>query len=1794
MVFTIINLHDPVNRLTPQALMLATLRHIESQEEDEKEYAQQYRAEPEDERSEPEDQFDFDEFPELKRPPRELPEVPKRTHGPPCKAYEFLESLRAGEDVDILTWQAGHLALAKEDPYQHKECPRLLWKMVDIVESEETPSELGTVAATLLMYDVYQISQSDSYIHRRARCKLATLLDPKEAVSIYRDMLDDPKDELDSRDLCAFEDVLAQLPPELDILKERVALLRQDLVMNPKYSEKIARLTFALLELYERTSDTLVFDEIHALYQEMIGRQKLDSCPIMWQLTVHGGANWTPEEITSLMTEHTVLTSTSPTPRLDHVHCPGQLLYVVQCMRNDPRGKLELQAALVCEALRLIDLGIGISDQLRVLNTLYETIDNIDPSSELNGFTRTTVLSRLHSIFSGCEHRIPAFSWLATRIHPESLESKYGPEHADVSFEVMGSFLAEKEPIYKWVNQLTMRLNDNIKPNTFMPDFSDELERNIPSKLPSDFFEMPRSFFERFERARAVSSFCVSSLSQVTPDTVDYNIDLYRQILQNWGCPSRSDQPGRLGAGHPIRITQLVLGIALHRRYEYFDNLSDLDEAIQVLRLGMAGSSQEADGVYFMKMRGAAHMSRYRRLGEHTDLMRSYESTKLVFERHEMFSTPGDEREWAKISSLFMGAQTADCLFDATGETRYLDQTAIMLREALRFVGLKNPLATAMSSLLGSALCKRFMYSQVPEDLGIAETLTGGASRVGQSSYVRTGIGLQLYVGSLPNCDQLYGRTMLIKFKHSSQIEDLEQSILMFKKVLDNTSAQSIHYADANYWYGHALSIRSQGDDLATGTHHLRQALLAQPSTSHPQSPVWMTGLSKALVIEFQKTGDRTLLEEAAKLSQTAVSVASKTSTILADVYAQLGEVKYQTFRVTNNSEDLDQCMLAFESAVNSKGSPQLQCLSYTQRWQSIGAEYDHPSLSRVWETILMYQEKAVGVGKSIKRRHEYLANNPSLACRAAAYAIRQGKLELAVEYLERGRSILWRQTLELRSPLDELRKLAPSLADQLAEVIEQLDQNEQLQSRSGNLAAHVTPWTISNPDQIAQSHRMLSQYYDYLLEQIRKIDGFSNFMRSFVYADTVGIASEGPVVILNLCEDGCDALVFLRSGVHHVALPDADFQILSAKRAELVVAAARVVEDQGVTMDAMLRPLLRLLWSSLIEPVVSFIKSSGTTEKRVFWCVAGLSDLPIHAAGPYKPGQRDLPETFISSYIPTLSALIRARKARVVFDSPQPRLLTVIQTETGEMDELISAEEEVETLRELDIITTELRDNDIDLQNNLGMIEEARRLHENERAYDPVYMGIQNSRQIYRDVLLSQIKAHNWVHFCCHGTTDPKLPLLSAFHFSKFKLTIEPLMRAELPLADFAFLSACHTAEGSEAQNENMSLAGALQVAGFRSVVATMYAVADSDGPTVARVLYEHMFRDRSQPANSSDAALGLNKAVRKLRLSKVPMHRWATTSLCTRLLYFTDPALSLALRSTNSASPSTMTKSQKAPKFLTTPPPSHGPHLVISYPAKNVLQLTLNRPRSLNAMTDDLRADIARVMDWFERESSLWVVIITGNGRAFCAGQDLKNWKKKQDTGSRREAEEMAEDTNGFGSLARRRCIKPIIAAVNGIAMGGGVEIILNSDLVVASRDAKLGLPEVKRGVVAAAGGIPRIQRIAGHQFAAELLLTGRTITAEEAHTKYRFVTSVVPQSQVLNTAINLAKEIISNSPDAVWSTKKALLDGQQYASLEEAVIKHNLSEESKRVYQGDNIREGLAAFGEKRKPVWTNPKL
>ncbi|KAJ7634717.1 enoyl-CoA hydratase/carnithine racemase [Roridomyces roridus] len=270
---------------------------------------------------------------------------------------------------------------------------------------------------------------------------------------------------------------------------------------------------------------------------------------------------------------------------------------------------------------------------------------------------------------------------------------------------------------------------------------------------------------------------------------------------------------------------------------------------------------------------------------------------------------------------------------------------------------------------------------------------------------------------------------------------------------------------------------------------------------------------------------------------------------------------------------------------------------------------------------------------------------------------------------------------------------------------------------------------------------------------------------------------------------------------------------------------------------------------------------------------------------------------------------------------------------------------------------------------------------------------------------------------------------------------------------------------------------------------------------------------------------------------------------------------------------------------------PPPHSEQITVAFPKEHVLLVTLNRPKSLNALTPTMTEDLRQILNWFEDETSLWVVIVTGAGRAFCAGADLKAWNADEQSGKPQEADKILANVNGFASISRRESKKPYIAALNGSSFGGGTELLLNCDLVVASKEAVIGLPEVKRGVIAIQGGIPRLARSVGHQLASEMLLLGNPVSAEDARNRFGFVNFVVPPADVLPTALAVATQIISNSPDSVQSTKRALLLSAQHSNNETVAV-HARSTETLATYRGENIKEGLKAFNEKRKPMWQNP--
>ncbi|KAF1841323.1 ClpP/crotonase [Cucurbitaria berberidis CBS 394.84] len=274
------------------------------------------------------------------------------------------------------------------------------------------------------------------------------------------------------------------------------------------------------------------------------------------------------------------------------------------------------------------------------------------------------------------------------------------------------------------------------------------------------------------------------------------------------------------------------------------------------------------------------------------------------------------------------------------------------------------------------------------------------------------------------------------------------------------------------------------------------------------------------------------------------------------------------------------------------------------------------------------------------------------------------------------------------------------------------------------------------------------------------------------------------------------------------------------------------------------------------------------------------------------------------------------------------------------------------------------------------------------------------------------------------------------------------------------------------------------------------------------------------------------------------------------------------------------------------TTPPPTE--HVLLSYPADYVLLVTINRERQMNSIPFEGHLEMGQVFEWFDLEPNLRVAIITGAGKkSFCAGQDLIQLGKIRSGQLKLNPALTRHPLSGFGGLSRRAGKKPVIAAVNGLALGGGFEIVLGCDLVVASPGAIFGLPEALRGIFAGAGGPPRLVRNIGLPVASEMALTGRPITAQRAK-ELNLVNRISPsQETVVEEALKLANEIAAISPDAAIVTRAALRQAWEHGSVERAT-QITIEQYGNALQAGENALEGLKAFAEKRKPSWKPSKL
>ena len=625
-------------------------------------------------------------------------------------------------------------------------------------------------------------------------------------------------------------------------------------------------------------------------------------------------------------------------------------------------------------------------------------------------------------------------------------------------------------------------------------------------------------------------------------------------------------------------------------------------------------------------------------------------------------------------------------------------------------------------------------------------------------------------------------------------------------------------------------------EDLEDAISFHRQALTLRPP-GHPGRSTSLNNLAVVLSTRFEQSGRVEDLEDAISFHRQALTLRPPGHPNRSYSLNNLAHVLSTRFEQSGRMEDLEESFTLHEQAANDLSSmPRLQ-LAAAVDWAVAARHYHHKSVICAYSASFQILNHCLISYPTVESQQTFLASAHiprCLASDAASAAIDAGDLEAAVELLEQGRVVLWSKMEQYRHPLDQLRQVDSELADFLQTLsIER--EHISVSSESGLL-------DIEGPmvlDAQIQRNRILSEDWERVVEQVRKIEGFSNFLRAVPFATLQAAAAEGPVILINISNYRSDAIILhMNRPPSLVPLPDVRPVHLIHLAEQLALARGT---GAGTDRSIDIAPILRALWKDIVSPVVDRLAEMGVPEKsRIWWCpTSTLCGLPIHAAGPYRPTQKNLPDIYISSYTTTLCALIKARSNTsdlfVV-----PKLLVVGQP--GET--LPNVEAEIDNLQQLG-------------------------------DFVDVLVGTEANH----DKVLRGLRQHSWAHFACHGRLgDIAQPFRASFELHDgSSLTLLELIQARLPNAELAFLSACHSAEGGTiTPDEPIHLAAALQFCGFRSVVGTLWAMDDEDGPTISKEFYKHMFRKSGNKANFRDSAEALNVAIRAMRKKGVPLERW------------------------------------------------------------------------------------------------------------------------------------------------------------------------------------------------------------------------------------------------------------------------------------------------------------------------------
>ncbi|KAG9084522.1 hypothetical protein FS749_005180 [Ceratobasidium sp. UAMH 11750] len=645
--------------------------------------------------------------------------------------------------------------------------------------------------------------------------------------------------------------------------------------------------------------------------------------------------------------------------------------------------------------------------------------------------------------------------------------------------------------------------------------------------------------------------------------------------------------------------------------------------------------------------------------------------------------------------------------------------------------------------------------------------------------------------------------------------------------------------------------LESLGDLEKSIDCHERTLILTPDD--HPAKYVYLMNLGDRFGRRFKRLGTFQDANQAADYLRQAVQLTPDGHPLQASQLVALGNLHSKMFTRSRLLQHGLEAMHFHRSASLVKaGKPSIR-LQASHMWAILSCAIDPCSLEGYTHCMTLLPE-VVWLGTSVTQRYERLMRDiGDLVTKAAAAAISQRRYDLAVEWLEQGRSIVWGQILQLRTPYDDLYAVHPELAQQLQYVSHQLEcapmrDPGDLVPGQDSLSSHKIAWM----------HRELAQRREALLASARLLPGLEGFLLPLNASKLMGTGQDRVVVMFNICGERCDALVVQTAtqDITHVPLTGFSTEKAEIARVELTgYLGARGSWRDDKQYDVQRRPVypqhdpnwkdvLAMLWQDVVKPVLDHLGINQVVSvgnlPHITWCTTGsLSFLPLHAAGDYNSPDTILPNLAISSYTPTISSLCRQASSTGKFSG----ILAV-----GHGSPIRNLSSIPGTQAELDQV---------------------------EMWAKPLPFVRLDEEQAYADTVLNEMGNHSWVHFACHASQNGMNPMKSAFHLHDKDLDLATIARTPLKNAQLAFLSACQTATGDTAlPDESVHLAAGLLMAGYETVIATMWSINDGDAPLVAGKVYECLLE--GGVPDSRKAAKALHKAVESLR-DKIGVNEFA-----------------------------------------------------------------------------------------------------------------------------------------------------------------------------------------------------------------------------------------------------------------------------------------------------------------------------